>query len=192
MRQKHLALRRAVDRQTRADVGHDAQRAARLHLIERDNAAALADREHDGRARLLAQKLHIGPRDKGDIPRALDMAAIFKEPQPQRVLAVRGLRDHVVGPHGGQQAEDRAFRIAALRGQLLERQGLFRLTQKLQQLHGLCNGQYDIPIHHGAPAPFLTSIAVSLFSVKNNPMKLTKNPTMPHDSFALRGQSMAR
>ena len=79
-----------------------------------------------------------------------------KQPQPERILSVGRLRDHVIRPHGGQKAEHGALRIAALRRQLLERQRLFRPAQKLQQLHRLRNRQYDISIHHGA-RPLLPS-----------------------------------
>ena len=126
------------------------QPAARFRLIERDDAAALAHGEHDGGSRLLAEMLHVGPRHKGNIPRTLDLAAVFKQPQPERILSVWRLRDHVIRPHGGQKAEHGALRIAALRRQLLERQRLFRPAQKLQQLHRLRDRQYDISIHHGA------------------------------------------
>ena len=156
IRQKHLALRRAVEGQAGADVGHDVQAAARFRLIERDDAATLAHGEHDGGSRLLAEMLHVGPRHKGNIPRTLDLAAVFKQPQPERILSVGRLRDHVIRPHGGQKAEHGALRIAALRRQILERQRLFRPTQKLQQLHRLRDRQYDISIHHGA-RPLLPS-----------------------------------
>ena len=52
------ALRRAVDGKPRADIGDDAQLVPRLDLIERNNARALADREHHGRVCLLRQQLH--------------------------------------------------------------------------------------------------------------------------------------
>lgn len=52
--QKDLALRGAVDGQTGPRVRNDAQAAPRFHLIERDDAAALADREHHGSPGLLA------------------------------------------------------------------------------------------------------------------------------------------
>ena len=46
----------------------------------------------------------------------------------------------VVGAHSGQQSEHRALGVAAQGGQLLQQQGLSRLAQYLQQLHGFCHG----------------------------------------------------
>ena len=161
MGQKHLALRRTVDGQAGAGVRHHPQAAPRLHLIQRDDTAALADGEHNGRAGLSAQMLHVGPRHRGDIPGALHLPPVLEQPQPQRIAPVGRLRHHVVCAHGGQQAEHRAFGIAAQGGQLLEQQRLPRLTQNLQQLHGLRHGQNDVPIHHRASAPFPTSIPKS-------------------------------
>ena len=58
--QKDLALGRTVDGQPRPGVRHDAQSVPRLHLIQRDDAAALADGQHHRCAGGLGQVLHVG------------------------------------------------------------------------------------------------------------------------------------
>ena len=159
MGQKDLALGRTVDGQAGAGVRHDAQLVPGFHLVQGDDAAALADGEHHRCAGALGQMLHVGAGHAGDVPLALHLAAVLKQAQAQGVLALRRLGDDIIGPHGGQQAEHRALGVAGALRQLRQGQGLFRPAQGLQQLHGLGHGQYDVAVHHDASPSFPCIIA---------------------------------
>ena len=74
--------------------------------------------------------LHIGPRHQRDVPGALHLPPVLKQAHAQRISSIRSLRHHVVGPHGGQQPENRAFWIAAQGRQLLQQQRLARPLRK--------------------------------------------------------------
>ena len=116
--QKQLALRRAVDRQTRADLGDHAQARAGFLLRERHDGGAVKDRQEDALAELGADVLHVRPGDGTDVPRVGDGAAVFKQPDAQPVAAVRRLLDEAGLAHGGEQAVDGALRPAGLLIQL--------------------------------------------------------------------------
>ena len=66
---EELALRGAVDRQARADLGDDAQTRAGLLLRERHDRGAVKNGQEDALAKLIADGLHVRPGDRADIPR---------------------------------------------------------------------------------------------------------------------------
>ena len=63
-----LALRRAVDRQARADLGHDAKTRAGLLLCQRYDCCTVKNRQEYTLAKFSADTLHMRPCNRTDIP----------------------------------------------------------------------------------------------------------------------------
>lgn len=139
---KELSLRRAVDRQSCADLGHNAKTCPGLLLRERHDRGAVEDGQKHALAELSADALHVRPRDRADVPGIRDGAAVFKQADAQPVTAVRRLLDQARFPHRGQQSVDRALRPAGLLVKLCQGSGLAAFRQNVEKADRLRNGMY--------------------------------------------------
>ena len=140
-----------MERQGGAEVGDNAQISAALDLIERDDVAALADREHGGGIDLGGQMLHIGPCDRRNVPEAAHAAAVLEQAQAERIPSILPLRDNIVAAHGRQETENRAFRQTGLRADGGERHWLAGGIEKLQKLHRFGDGKDNVAVRHEKP-----------------------------------------
>ena len=137
-----LALRRTVDRQARADLGHDAQSRAGFLLRQRHDRRTVENRQKYALAKLGTDALHMRPCDRADVPRVGDGAAVFKQPDAKPVAAVRHLLDQSGFAHRGQQTVDRALRPAGFLIKLRQGSGLAAFRQNVEKTDRLRNGVY--------------------------------------------------
>ena len=139
---KQLSLRRAVDRQARADLGHDAQSRAGFLLRQRHDRRAVENRQKYALAKLGTDALHMRPCDRADVPRVGDGTAVFKQADAQPVAAVRHLLDQSGFAHRGQQTVDGTLRPAGFLIKLRQGSGLAAFRQNVEKTDRLRNGVY--------------------------------------------------
>ena len=140
--QKQLSLRRTVQRQPRADLGHHTKACPALFLCQRHNGRAIKNGQEHGLSELRADFLHMRPRNRADIPGIGHRTAIFKQADPEPVAAVRHLLDETSLAHRGKKAVNRALRPARRLIKLGERGGLGALCEQVQKTDGLCHRMY--------------------------------------------------